>query len=266
MDLACAFACIRVVIADGHARIVLARPEKMNPLDWASIREIHDAVRRIEGIREVRSVSFIGEGRAFSAGGDLEKYRELFNSPLDFRAFMEEWYRLFEIMEASDKVFIAAINGVCVAGGLELLLACDLVIAADDALIGDGHLKYGQLPGAGSSVRLWRAVGHVRAKHLMLTGELISATEAERIGLVGKVVPADRLVAEVDALAMAIRAKTRIGLAGAKRLLNHAIRADYVSALRFEIELVHRYATTEADPLEGLAAFNEKRAPRYAND
>ena len=243
--------------------LVLNRPDKLNPLDWDTVRELRDAVSEIEDDSAVRTVAFTGSGRSFSAGGDLEKYLDLFRRPKDFRAFMETFHELFEVMENSGKIFIAAVNGVCVAGGLELLLACDLVIAAEDAKIGDGHLRFGQLPGAGSSVRLWRAVGSVRAKHLMLTGDLLTAREAQQLGLVGEVAPVGQLDEVLRALVGKLHAKTPVGLAGAKRLLNEAIRSDYSKALRAEIAYVQRYATREPDAMEGLLAFKEKRKPRY---
>lgn len=243
--------------------IVLNRPEKLNPLDWDTVRELRDAVSAIEEDPGVRTIAFTGAGRSFSAGGDLEKYLDLFRRSDDFRAFMETFYELFEIIERSGKIYIAAVNGVCVAGGLELLLACDLVIAAEDARIGDGHLRFGQLPGAGSSVRLWRAVGSVRAKHLMLTGDLLTAREALQIGLVGEVVPAGQLEQGLRSLLDKLHSKTPVGLAGAKRLLNEAIRSEYTKALRAEIAYVQRYATREPDAMEGLLAFKEKRKPRF---
>ncbi len=110
------------------------------------------------------------------------------DDPDKFAAFLDDFFQLLDAIEASAKIYIAAVNGVCVAGGIELLLACDLAIAAASARIGDGHLNFGQLPGAGGSQRLPRAIGLLRAKHLILTGALLSAAEAERIGLVNEVV------------------------------------------------------------------------------
>ena len=126
--------------------ITFNRPERLNPLDWDTIAELRRAVEALEQDKTIRTVVFTGSGRAFSAGGDLDKYIKLFEVPDDFRFFVEQWYRLFEVMENSPKIYIAAINGICVAGGIELLLACDLVIASENAQIGDGHLNFGMLP------------------------------------------------------------------------------------------------------------------------
>ncbi len=259
-----AFRNILLEVDAAHARITLNRPEKMNPLDWETIKELRAAVTVLNADPDLRTVAITGAGRAFSAGGDMEKYMTLFTNADNFRGFMEDFYALFECMETSSKIYIAVINGVCIAGGLELLLACDLVIASDEARIGDGHLNFGQLPGAGSSVRLWRAVGAIRAKQLMLTGELLSAQEAAAMGLVGRVVPAGQLAEGTEALVRQLHGKTPVGLAGAKKLLNNAVRFDLENALRAEIALVHRYATTESDAQEGLRAFRDKRKPSYA--
>lgn len=250
---------------DGEvARLTLARADKLNPLDWATVRELKATVAEIESRHEISSVVVTGAGRSFSAGGDLEGYLTLYRKPDQFAAFLDDFYKMLTAIEASQKIYIAAVNGVCVAGGIELLLACDLAIAADTARIGDGHLNFGQLPGAGSSQRLPRAVGLLRAKHLMLTGDLLPAEEARQIGLVNEVVPAAELPAAVDRLLDKLRAKSRVGLSGAKHLANATLTMDLDAGLKHEIAFVHRYATTEPDAIEGLVAFKEKRKPAFA--
>jgi enoyl-CoA hydratase len=250
---------------DGElARLTLSRADKLNPLDWATVRELKDAVAEIESRREVFAAVVTGRGRSFSAGGDLEGYLTLYRKPDQFAAFLDDFYKMLTAIEASAKIYVAAVNGVCVAGGIELLLACDLAIAADTARIGDGHLNFGQLPGAGSSQRLPRAVGLLRAKHLMLTGDLLSAEDARQIGLVNEVAPAAELGAAVDRLIDKLRTKSRPGLSGAKHLANATLSMDLDTGLRHEIAFVHRYATTEPDAIEGLVAFKEKRKPAFA--
>lgn len=258
------FQRILVTRHEGYATIRLNRPDKMNPIDVDTLREMRTAVEALDPDPTLRAIVFTGSGKAFSAGGDLEKYLTLFKKPDEFRDFEESFYKMFEFMERSAKIYIAAINGVCVAGGFELLLACDLVIADEGARIADGHVNFGQLPGAGSSVRAWRAMGAVRAKHLMLTGDMLTAREAERLGLVGEVTPAGELEAGVKKLVDKLRSKSAVVLKGMKFLLNEAIRSDLERALRTEIAYVQRYATTEPDVMEGLLAFKEKRKPRYS--
>ena len=159
---------------------------------------------------------------------------------------------------------MAVIEGYCVAGGLELLLACDIVVAAESARIGDAHVNFGQLPGAGGSQRLPRTIGPLAAKLLMLTGDIIAAREAERIGLVSTVAPDAELDARVGALIERVLAASPAGLAGAKHLVNQGMRLDLDAALAMERDYVHRYATTEPDATEGLLAFQQKRRPRFA--
>lgn len=245
------------------ARLTLARPDKLNPLDWSTVKELRAAVAEIEDHLEVDVVVLTGQGRSFSAGGDLEGYLRLYAHPEEFRAFLDDFFEMLNSIEAARAVYVAAINGVTVAGGLELLLACDMAIAADTARIGDGHLNFGQLPGAGGSQRLPRAIGLMRAKHLMLTGELLSAAEAERWGLVTRVVPAVELDTAVDALLADFATKSPAGLAGAKHLANLTLSTGYEDGLRYEMDYVHRYATTHPHATEGLVAFKDKRTPVF---
>jgi enoyl-CoA hydratase len=250
---------------DGRtARVTLARPDKLNPLDWSTVKELKAAVAEIEATPGVDFVLLTGEGRSFSAGGDLDGYLRLYREPDAFQAFLDDFHDMLTGIERARAIWIAAVNGVCVAGGIELLLACDMAIAAERAKIGDGHLNFGQLPGAGGSQRLPRAIGLLRAKHLMLTGELLDAPTAERWGLVTRVVPDADLIAAADAWIQGMAAKSPVGLAGAKRLANITLDTPYAQGLREEIAFVHRYATTEPDATEGLMAFKEKRAPRFA--
>lgn len=249
--------------AGGHARLSLQRPEKLNPLDWATVRELKQAVDAIEAMDDVFVVSIVGSGRSFSAGGDLDGYLRLYREPVEFSGFLEDFYAMLAGIENSRKIYIALINGVCVAGGLELLLACDLVLAADTARIGDGHLNFGQLPGAGGSQRLPRAIGLLRAKHLMLTGQLLTAEQAREIGLVNEVVPHAELDAALERLIGQLAEKSRVGLASAKHLANKTLTSDLEEGLRYEIDFVLNYATTVPDATEGLLAFKEKRKPAY---
>ncbi len=243
------------------ARLTLARPEKLNPLDWSTVKELRRAIAEIDGRDEISFVVVTGEGRSFSAGGDLEGYLRLYAHPDEFAAFLDDFWKMLCAIEASPKIYIAAVNGHCVAGGIELLLACDLSVALDTAKIGDGHLNFGQLPGAGGSQRLPRAVGLVQAKQLMLTGELLSAADACAIGLVGQVT--GDLGGSVDALITQMSSKSRVGLRGAKHLANLTLSHDLEAGLKAEIAYVHAYATTEPDATEGLLAFKDKRPPRF---
>lgn len=254
---------ILVERADGLAVVTLNRPDKLNPLDWGTVRELREATAALARDAAVSVVIITGAGRAFSAGGDLAGYVALYRAPDEFRTFLQDFHDLLGALEASEKICLAAVNGFCVAGGLELMLACDLVLAAEGAQIGDGHLNFGQLPGAGGSQRLPRAIGALRAKHLMLSGGLLPARECERIGLVGEVVPDAQLMARAREIAASLLEKSRSGLTGMKHLVNAGMQRPFEDALALEMDYVHRYATTDPDATEGLLAFAEKRKPAY---
>lgn len=249
--------------ADGLAVVTLNRPEKMNPLDGGMVRELREAAAALERDADTGVVIVTGAGRAFSAGGDLAGYLKLYRSPVEFRAFLQAFHDLLAALEASAKIYLAAVNGYCVAGGLELVLACDLVLAGEGAQIGDGHLNFGQLPGAGGSQRLPRAIGVLRAKRLMFSGELLPARECERIGLVGEVVPDAQLMARAREIAARLLAGSRTGLTGMKHLVNAGMEGSLAAGLALEMDYVHRYATTDPDATEGLLAFAAKRRPVY---
>lgn len=249
---------------DDHAVLTLNRPDKLNPLDWSTVKELADAVASLESDPNLRAVIVTGAGRAFSAGGDLEGYISLYRRNEDFARFLRDFHDLLDAIERSEKIYIAAVNGACVAGGLELMLACDLVLAAESARIGDGHLNFGQLPGAGGSQRLPRAIGAIRAKHLMMTGALVGARDALAKGLVGEVLPDAELRTHAAGLAQGLATKSKAGLRGMKYLVNEGLRGSIESGLELEMSYVHNYATTEPDAMEGLVAFKEKRKPRYS--
>ncbi|BBK32989.1 enoyl-CoA hydratase [Stella humosa] len=249
--------------ADGRATITFRQPDRMNPLDGSTVKELRRAVATAEADPALRAVVITGSGRAFSAGGDLAGYISLYRDTAGFRAFLEDFFELGTAIERSRLVYIAAINGFCVAGGLELMLACDLAIAAREAKIGDGHLNFGQLPGAGGSQRLPRAIGAQRAKLLLLSGRLVDGVEAERIGLVAEAVPLADLATHVDTLVAGLMERSRAGIEGMKHLVNQGLRGSFADGLRMEVDYVHRYATSEPDATEGLVAFQEKRRPRF---
>jgi enoyl-CoA hydratase len=243
--------------------LVLNRPEKLNPLDRHTVELLLNHVRSLEVEKGVGAVVITGAGRAFSAGGDLDGYVGLYQDPPAFREFLERFHALLAAIESSEKIYIAAVNGACVAGGLELMLACDLVLASATARIGDGHINFAQLPGAGGSQRLPRAIGSLRAKHLILTGQLWTAAQSLQAGLVSEVVPDGELEARCQELAAQLATRSAACLRGVKVLVNEAMTSSRQAGLMFELEYVHRYATTNTDAMEGLIAFSEKRNPVY---
>lgn len=245
------------------ATLRLNRPSKMNPLDWGTVTDLLSAIAEIESQPAIQIVVITGNGKAFSAGGDLEKYIRLYAEPAEFNRFLRDFYKLLELIERSPRIFIAAVNGVCVAGGLELILACDVVIVAEEARIADGHLNFGQLPGAGGSQRLPRAIGALRAKELILTGRFISAGEARAIGLASACAPQGRLAETVADFVRDLLTKSQAGRSGAKYLINEGMKGSLADGLELEMAYVHNYATSHADAVEGLMAFREGRSPRF---
>lgn len=248
---------------DQIVTLTLNRPDQMNPLDKVTIKELLAALAECESDNDVRAVVITGRGRSFSAGGDLKGYAELYRDRAAFERFLSDFFAMCAAIEDSAKPVVAAVNGYCVAGGLELMLACDLVFAAESAKIGDGHLNFGQLPGGGGSQRLARTVGALRAKELLFSGDLLPAHEAERIGLVNRVVAPDQLMATVNEFCQKLVAKSPLGLKGAKYLINRGLQTDLKAGLELELRYVHNYATTSHDATEGLVAFAEKRKPDF---
>jgi enoyl-CoA hydratase len=257
------FGTIQVERGAAWLRITLNRPDKLNPLDWGTLKDLRRVLAEANADASILAVIITGAGRAFSAGGDLAGYVSIYADPVAFRGFLDEFAAVNELVETSEKIVIAAVNGHCVAGGLELMLACDVVFAAETARIGDGHVNFAQIPGAGGSQRLARAIGRTRALAMMLSGRLVDGREAERIGLVTETVPADRLLERAEAFAAELATRSPTVLANMKRLVREAGRLPLAEGLKFEMDLVHAYATGHPDATEGLHAFAEKRRPTF---
>jgi enoyl-CoA hydratase len=253
-------------IAEGSATILLLtlnRGDDRNPFDRDTVRKLSEILDQAARAPDVRVVVLTGSGPAFSAGGDMKGYVSLYRDPAAFRAFQEDFATLCDSLERRDLLSIAMINGACVAGGLEVALACDLIVLAEEAQIGDGHLRFGQLPGAGGSQRLCRAIGIQRAREMLLTGRLYSAQEAANFGLAHTVVPLADLRETTLSLAREVSAFSALGVREMKRLVNIAQEQPLTEGLQSELEVVWHYATTSHDATEGLRAFIEKRSPEF---
>jgi enoyl-CoA hydratase/carnithine racemase len=246
--------------------LTLNRPEQRNPVDYPTVRRLLDLLRNADADQDVKGVVLTGAGPAFSSGGDLRGYLTLYRDEAEFRTFLREFTAVNSLLERGRFVSIAMVNGACVAGGLELLLSCDLSVAADDAKIGDGHARSGQLPGAGGSQRLWRAIGTVRARELLLTGRLITGAEAAAIGLVSYAVPAAELLERTLAVAQEVTAHSPIVIAKMKQLQSIAVAHAVEEGLSLEREVVIEYATRSHDALEGLHSFLEQRPPEWKGE
>lgn len=250
-------------IRDGVLWVTLNRPEAMNALTPDVLTGVNDALDRAESDEAIRVVVLSGAGRAFCAGADLKFVRSASAlGPTSTDAFLRNVLRTMERLERLPMPVIAAVNGLALAGGLELLLCCDLVVAARSAKLGDAHANYGLLPGGGGSVRLPRKIGPTRAKYLLFTGEFVAADELVASGLVNLVVDDTELIPAAQSLAARVATKSPLGLRRMKQLVNDGLDQPAETALRLELLASEVHAHSE-DMREGLAAFAEKRKPVF---
>jgi enoyl-CoA hydratase len=255
------FETLLVTIAQRVATLTVNRPDKRNALNAAVRADILEALDELRGEAEVRVIVFTGAGdKAFIAGADIAEFAQ--RTPLEQRAVMEQ-RRVFDEIAAYPKPTIAMINGFALGGGCELALACDMRIAARSARLGQPEVRLGLIPGGGATQRLPRLVGTGRALRMILTGELIGADEAHRIGLVDEVVDDDALRAHTAELAGGIAAHSPVALRLAKAAVLAASEAPLGAGLAMERELFITAFASE-DRSEGVRAFLEKRAPEFS--
>lgn len=247
----------------GVGIITLARPAVFNCLSLATIAELQAALSEFESDAAVRAVLIRAQGKHFCTGAALDEVLERRADHAAMAEFIAKGHALFTALEASPLPILAAVHGLCLAGGLELALACDIVFAARTAKFGDQHAKFGLLPGWGSTQRLPRLIGLRRALDLMWSARWIEATEAEQWGLVNRVVEDEQLEQQALAYGAMLATRSAPGLAMMKRLAREGLDGPLEAGLRREAALVAPAFAT-ADVIEGLAAFREKREPRFA--
>jgi len=254
------FETILLSIEDGVATITVNRPDKRNALNAAVRREIGSALDQIRDDTNVRVVVFTGAGeKAFIAGADIGEFTQ--RTPLEQRAVMSGAV-VFETIAEFPKPTIAMINGFALGGGCELAIACDLRIAAYSARLGQPEIKLGIIPGGGGTQRLPRMIGPGQAMRLILTGELISAEEAARIGLVDLVVEDAELVPRTMDIARTMAQHSPVAVQLAKNAIRAALETPLSAGLRYERELFIT-AFASDDKREGISAFLEKRTPNF---
>jgi enoyl-CoA hydratase len=254
----------RVPLGERSAAILtFNRPEARNPIDKVTLARLRQILLELTEDGDIGAVVLTGQGGTFSAGGDLKGYQSLYRDPDRFRVFMEDFDAVCRILETAPMLTISMINGTCVAGGLELSLACDFITIADTARVGDGHLRFAQLPGAGGSQRLTRAIGVQRAKFWLYTGRLFSAAEATQAGLAVLCAPDDQILEQTLQLAREVTALTPLGWRTMKGLVDTAQRSLLADGLLIEGRTVFEYATGSHDATEGLQAFAERRPAHY---
>ena len=256
------FKTIKFDIKDGIGYITINRPEALNALNMDVLKDLKKVLAEIEAKDAVRVVIVTGEGRSFVAGADIVQMKKL--TPVKGRQMMELGHEVMNTIESMEKPFIAAVNGFALGGGCELAMACDIRIASEKAKFGQPEVGLGIIPGFGGTQRLSRLVGPGMAKYLIYTADVIPADEAQRIGLVEKVVAPDALMDEAEATAQKIASKAPIAVGIAKSMINNGAEMDIKSASRLEIDGEAVCFATK-DKAEGMAAFVEKRTPTFRN-
>lgn len=253
-----------IVTIDEHvALITLNRPAAMNALNPQTLTELDQLLLRLADNAEVHAVIITGAGKkAFVAGGDITVMQPL--TPLEASRVARQAQRLFARIESFPKTVIAAINGYALGGGCELAMSCDIRIAAENARLGQPEINLGIIPGWGGTQRLPRLVGRGKAKQLMLTGEMVTAAEALKIGLVEQVVAADRLLAAATEMALKIAGKPQIAVQLIRKAVDNGLDMPLDKAIDYEADIFGLCFATE-DQKEGMAAFLEKRSAVWKN-
>lgn len=241
-------------------RVQLNRPQALNALNFRLMTELVEAFRELERDPGVGCLLLHGNERAFAAGADIKEMQSLTYPETYLEDFITSWDRV----ASRRKPLIAAVAGFALGGGCELAMMCDIIIAADTAKFGQPEIKLGVMPGAGGTQRLTRIIGKAKAMELCLTGRLMGAEEAERAGLVARVVPAAELLEDALKTAATIADMSLPIVMMAKESINRAYETTLAEGIRFERRLFHAMFAT-ADQKEGMAAFVDKRKADFKN-
>ncbi|OBK24114.1 enoyl-CoA hydratase [Mycobacterium asiaticum] len=255
-----AYETILVEREDRVGIITLNRPEALNALNSEVMSEVTSAATELDTDPDIGAIIITGSAKAFAAGADIKEMAELTFAEAFGADFFAPWGKLAAVRTPT----IAAVAGYALGGGCELAMMCDLLIAADTAKFGQPEIKLGVIPGMGGSQRLTRAIGKAKAMDLILTGRTIDAAEAERSGLVSRVVPADDLLTEAKAVANTIAQMSLPSAQMAKEAVNRAFESTLAEGLLYERRLFHSTFATD-DQSEGMAAFIEKRPPDFSH-
>ena len=236
--------------------ITFNRPDAMNALNNQTRAEFAAAIAEVAADDNINVLILTGSGKAFVAGSDIKE----FSQTTSYIAHNID--RLGEMVEKLRKPVIAAVNGLCLGGGNEIAMACDIIIASEKAKFGQPEINIGIIPGGGATQRLPRLIGVCKAKELIYTGDIIDAEQADRLGLVNRVVPVDELMPVAKELARKIATKSVAALKLAKTAINRGMQTNLESGLKYEYEL-YSLALSLEDRVEGVNAFLEKRAPKF---
>lgn len=255
-----AYDTLTLAIADRVATLTVNRPDKLNALNDRVITELGDAIDALRGDGDVGGIILTGAGRAFVAGADISELEK--HGAVSAKTLAQRGQDVFRRFETSPKPVIAAVNGFALGGGCELAMACHFRLASEFAKFGQPEVKLGLLPGYGGTQRLPRLVGKGRALQLLLTGEIIDAQEAFRIGLANRVVPGDELLATANAMMQVILANAPLALAACVETVNAGYDLPLADALTLEATAFGLLAATD-DKRIGTRAFLDKAAPKF---
>ena len=243
----------------GVGLITLNRPNALNALNSELVEELGDAIDKYEADERIGAMVITGSEKAFAAGADIKEMKDKGFADVFAGNFISRW----EKVTRARKPVIAAVAGYALGGGCELAMMCDFIIAADTAKFGQPEINLGVIPGAGGTQRLTRFVGKSKAMEMCLTGRMMGAEEAERSGLVSRIVAADKLVEDAVSTAEKIAGMSLIAAMAAKEAVNSAFETTLAEGVRFERRIFHALFATD-DQKEGMAAFAEKRSPKFS--
>jgi enoyl-CoA hydratase len=251
---------VKLEINQGIATVTVNRPDAMNSLNNDVLNDLYDAFAQLAKDESVLAIILTGEGKAFVAGADIAAMHTM--NPVMAGELSSNGHRVMNLIESTPKPVIAAVNGFALGGGCELAMACDIRIASERAKFGQPEVGLGIIPGFGGTLRLPHLVGKGMAKLLIMTGEIIDAQEANRIGLVEKVVAPEHLIEAATALAAKIISKAPLAVASAKTTIDTGYHMNMPAASTLEIEAFAGLFGTQ-DKLEGIGAFLEKRPAKF---
>ncbi len=251
------------ILVETHGRVGLIRlnrPQALNALNAALIEDLNRALEGFEADPAIGAIALTGSEKAFAAGADIKEMQDKTFADVFLGDFIARW----EDVSRTRKPIIAAVAGFALGGGCEMAMMCDFILAADTAKFGQPEIKLGVIPGAGGTQRLTRFVGKSKAMEMVLTGRMMDAAEAERAGLVSRIVPADKLIDEALKTAAAIAAFSASAVYAGKECVNRANETTLAEGVRFERRMFQALFATE-DQKEGMRAFAEKRPAAFKN-
>jgi len=247
---------------EGVALITINRPRVLNALNSDTLRELSGAFTRLNGDQEVRVIIITGSGKAFIGGADISEMKEY--TPEQAREFTALGHMAMDAIQNAEKPVIAAVNGFALGGGLELALACDIILASESAKLGVPEVNLGLIQGFGGTQRLPRLVGKALAKELIFTADAVTAKRAYEMGIVNRVFPPDDLLPETKKMAQKMAQKGPVALKLAKRAIDSGYNKELSEGCKLEREAFVECFTT-SDRKEGMSAFLEKRKPVFKN-